>query len=619
MNLPKTISRFTVLLALIISSVFVSNYSNRISEFYGDSFGYYLYLPSAIIYNNLQTADQLPADSTIPVYVERNLWILETTDIGHPVIQYTYGVAFTELPFFAIAHLYETLWGGMPNGFSNSYLVMIKLFMMVYAFLGLLVTYRVVRRYFPPLYALLSVILIYLGTNLFWFSVQQSGMSHTVLFFLYALLMWLTIKFHERPKISTAIGLGLLVGFIIITRPTDIVCVFIPLLYNVFSIQSFKEKVAFVKANTLKIVILCLVTVLPAIPQLLYWKLVSGKYIYYSYGSQQFDWKNPKIIEGIFGFQNGWLPYAPIMLFAIGGFFFWKRYKEWAAGILFILPLYIYIIYSWYCFNYINGLGSRPMLHVYPLLALPLAAFIQWVAGKRNYLKWGFAFICLFFIAVNYSFSMLQAKRMLVSDNANWQFCSQVLFRNKINYNDLVTYDTHIRQPDSRKLRKITTLVEQGFEDSVDAHYFPYLDKENNKYFYRVGDGEEYIPFTMKVPYDERMKKDRWLKASGNFLITVWANMRQLLVINIKRKDHDIIWNGCTIHNKIGLSDSTCEHIGKEFDQGHFELGKWGNVSFYTKIPDGLQPGDIIELGFWNVYKSQIYMDDLKLELYESK
>src|SRR5690606_34609670 len=98
--------------------------------------------------------------------------------------------------------------------------------------------------------------------------------------------------------------------------------------------------------------------------------------------------------------------------------------------------------------NYINGLGSRPMLHMYPLLALPLAAVIQYISKKGAIVKTLFSLACLFSIAVVFSFSMLLAQNKYRSEDANVHFYMQMLFKNKLSYNDLLAYDLAERQPD---------------------------------------------------------------------------------------------------------------------------------------------------------------------------
>lgn len=41
----------------------------------------------------------------------------------------------------------------------------------------------------------------------------------------------------------------------------------------------------------------------------------------------------------------------------------------------------------------------------------------------------------------------------------------------------------------------------------------------------------------------------------------------------------------------------------------HYENDRWGIVYFYTKIPNDIQEGDIVELSIWNATQPDMYID----------
>ncbi len=73
---------------------------------------------------------------------------------------------------------------------------------------------------------------------------------------------------------------------------------------------------------------IALLFMLPIFPQLLYWKLVSGNWLFYSYGNEGFDFLHPHIFDGLFCFKNGWLSYTPIMLFGLIGIVLMHKKKK---------------------------------------------------------------------------------------------------------------------------------------------------------------------------------------------------------------------------------------------------------------------------------------------------
>ena len=276
------------LIALVsaIGIIFMCRHDRGHNPFHGDALGYYYYLPSAVIYHNLQDMDKFPLKDSIPANVKEYAAMMkragDAAGYRHAINQYTYGVALMEYPFFIGAHLYEKTTGLPAKGFSQTYIIALQISMLFFVFAGLLITYTILKRYYKPLHALIAVCIILVCTHVFWFTFRQPGMSHQPLFMLFALLMWLTIRLYERPVWQNFLLVGLLCGFITVTRPTDVVCIFIPLLYNVYNRQTLQQRLQFIKKHAKYIPILIIACCLPAIPQLLYWKWVTGKYLAYS-------------------------------------------------------------------------------------------------------------------------------------------------------------------------------------------------------------------------------------------------------------------------------------------------------------------------------------------------
>ncbi len=617
----KLFHTLLIVVPVAVAAWFMVQYGKTGNTFYGDAQGYYMYLPATFIYHNHTAGYQLPRDKDIPSSV---IWYVDMmqsgtrTAKGHILNQYTYGVALMEAPFFFIAHSCELLKGGNANGYSTVYENAIKLSSVVYCLLGLFIIYRILRRYFSTTVSLLSTSFIFIGTNLFWFTVYQAGMAHEPLFFLYALLILLTVKAHEQPALSRFMLVGFVAGIITLIRPTDIICLLIPLLYNVYSRKTLTIKKDFLFTHRKKIFMAALCFIIPILPQLFYWKMMTGRYVVYSYGSQGFNWDKPKIIAGLFHFSNGWIPYSPIMIFSLAGLFFMKKVRQWAWATWLLFPIYVYIIYSWYCYNYINGLGSRPMIHLYPLLSIPLAIVIGYIAKKGVIIKTIFTFVCLFFIALNISYSMQRAVGVLNSEESNFEFNAQMLFRMHLRYNDLVTLDIGEWQPNASVLEKAATLKCENYEHPVDEHYVPDTTGKSSYVYHMLND--EHHPNTLHVIYNrKKFGGAHWLKCSGRFMVPEGPKgyFKHLFVLSIDHNGSFLKWCGMKPLNKIGLADSSCGHTDYKFD--HWELRRWGYVYFFVKIPRNIQDGDKITLDLWNIGKEDIYMDDICLELYKER
>lgn len=609
-------------MVMVAGGIFMFKFNQHQDMFHGDAMGYYAYLPATFIYNNVKDMNALPVDVDIKegarIYLNNVKTASVKASLKHTVNQYTYGIALIELPFFTIAHLYEKAAGLPATGYSNTYNNIIVFGTLVYALLGLLLVYLTVRELYSHVIAFLTVVLIVLATHFFWFMFGQAGMSHIPLFFLYALLVYLTVRVHKRPKLLYFMTIGFVAGLITVIRPTDIVCLLIPLLYNVYNKETFNNKTTFIKSNLKPITWATLVFIIPIIPQLIYWQQTTGQLVFYSYGEQSFNWTSPKIIQGLFHFNNGWLPYAPVMIFALVGLLWYKQYRQWLVCLLVLLPVYIYIIYSWYCYNYINGLGSRPMIHMYPVLAIPLAAFLQYLSKKSIVVKTAFALLCVFFMASIFSLSMLMAQFKFRSEDANAQFYWGMLFKKNLSYKNLLEYDLAEFMPEENELTNLGTLATKDYNDSLSNHYV--ADPEGAGYVYHMWLGQEYNPEGIKLIYDkEKFKGARWLKCSGRFMYTTFENYApRIFVLSFKDSNGEIIkWSGCKIENKVGFADSSCQHSEDEIMYLHEEKWLWGDVYFYTRIPKNIKDGDKVELDMWNMSGEDVFFDDFKIELFK--
>jgi hypothetical protein len=187
--------------------------------------------------------------------------------------------------------------------------------------------------------------------------------------------------------------------------------------------------------------------ILVCIPQLLYWKYLTGNYFYYSYGDEKLLFTHPHVLQGLFGFRKGWLIYTPIMSFAVAGFFLIKKDNPWRNCIWIVTPIFIYIIYCWWCWWYGGSYGSRPMVDIYALLGIPFAACIQHVVKLKwyNVYLWS---IIIFFISYNALQIMQYRTALLHYDSMTREAYFKILFRKEYPVNTPETFIPLLKKPD---------------------------------------------------------------------------------------------------------------------------------------------------------------------------
>lgn len=348
-----------------------------------DVISYYGYLPATFIYKDhtLKFMDHYKGPH------KYTIWGNDLPN-GNKIIMTSMGMSMLYAPFFFIAHLYALNSDYDAGGYSVPYHLAIIISSIFYFLLGLIFLSKLLLKFFNHNISSLVILMISVGTNLFFYATYEAGMSHQYSFALITMFLWYTIKWHQNPKTIYAFILGLLIGLISLIRPTNIVVSLFFILYGITNLSNFKQKFSLFISKYIHVIIIILICFFVWIPQFIYWKSVTGSFIYYSYGEENsFFFNNPRILKGLFSYRNGWLVYSPVMIFSIFGMFIlWKNHKNWQLPIVITFLTFIYLIFSWWCWWYGGSFGSRAMIDMYSLLALPCAAFLSYIIKLK--LKW---------------------------------------------------------------------------------------------------------------------------------------------------------------------------------------------------------------------------------------
>jgi hypothetical protein len=390
---------FFTLFYIICSLLSINRHSkaglfNYHSEIWGDKAGYYVYLPALFIYDF--QAENLPAK----IDSETGKGFSIDSARNKIVTKYTYGVALMQSPFFIITHLLANKSGYPDNGFSIIYNKMIDMAGVFYADLAFIFLYFFLIRYVSKKIVIIALTCMFLGTNLFYYTIFDTGMSHIYSFFLFSVYLYLTkymfpkILLMEKRKQNTIINIvfGLVTGLIIVVRPINVV--FLPVFF-LFNQPDMKDLKTLVKPTILIFISACLII----IPQLIYWHYLSGNFFLYSYPNEGFtNFFTPKMVLWLFSTNNGLILYSPLVLFIFGGLFIMKKKQQNRSVFLCVYFLCIcYLFSSWWCWYYGCSFGCRPFVEFYALFSLPFFFFIKYmIEGKlRLYLLGALVILCL--------------------------------------------------------------------------------------------------------------------------------------------------------------------------------------------------------------------------------
>lgn len=414
-------SKLAVFLGLLIAlsirfGYFKNNERNGYNATTWDALGYYMYLPGTFIYGDVKTLKWFPEIDSIYQVSGGQLYQASQLEDGNYAFKYLGGVAIMEAPFFFIGHVVAHATDAPEDGFSWPYQYAIIFGAVFWFLIGLLFARKVLLRYYSETITSLTLFAVILATNLLQYVSVDGAMSHAFIFPLYAMVLWFTIRWHEEPKGGYAFAIGLISGLAIISRPTELIIIFIPLLWSLDPSGKLKSKWTLVKTHKSHLMLAIAGGVLGILPQLLYWKHATGSFIY-DVGSKWY-FLNPWW-RVLVGFEKGWFIYTPMAVFMVLGLFLMKG-KPFRKAVLTFCLLNIWIIISWSDWRYGASYSTRALTQSYPVFMLALAAFFERL-GQTNW-KYVMLPLGVYLSAVNL-FQIWQYNRTILHyDHMNWAY-----------------------------------------------------------------------------------------------------------------------------------------------------------------------------------------------------
>lgn len=375
-------SGLTIVIIIISLTIVTSNINWGKDHWKGiiqtDAKGYYAYLPAIFIYRDLNFGFFELIEKN--KYYDDHLYYdyrIGTTG-GKIINKYYCGTALVEMPFFLVAHFSSRLFNFEQDGFSKLYPVFISIAALFYLLIGLLFLDKLLKLYkISDFQRILVIIASVFGTNLFYYTIGEPGMSHLYSFaFVTMFLYYVKLYFQSfRPKLIVL--LSIILGIIVLIRPVNGLVVFtLPFLSSEFN--NFKNGIIGLIKNKwymiFGLLVFCLITSL----QIIYYKLATGNFLVYSYGEEGFKFLSPHFFDILFSYKKGLFIYTPIYLLSLFGIYFlWKRSGFEFYSIVSFLVLLIYVFSSWWMWYYGGSFSSRVFVEFISIFMILLALVLQ--------------------------------------------------------------------------------------------------------------------------------------------------------------------------------------------------------------------------------------------------
>ncbi len=451
MKNPYSLGAFILVSAVVITFRFIPeryprNYPLVVTTW--DALGYYMYLPAIFIHHDYKELKWFPeADKK---YVMSGGWFYQANrcENGNYVFSYMGGTAIMQIPLFFIGHLIAVNAGYLADGFSPPYQLSIAFGAIAYFLLSLLLLRKILLKYFSDGVTAVTLLLLVLASNIIQYISIDGAMSHSFMFPLYVLILYFTIRWHEVPSLFMASLIGVTIGIVTISRPTEAIMFLIPLFWGTQTRELAARKWKWLKEHRAHVYTVALFAFLGVLPQLIYWKLASGSFIFVP--GSRWDFLNPHF-RVLFGFENGWFIYTPVAVLFIAGMFFIRKYPFYKPVLIFGL-LSIYIVISHHDWRYGATYSCRALTHIYPVFALSLAGFIHRIRDRR--MKYLLILPAVYLVGVNL-FQLRQYNQTILHfrDMNRKYYCSIYLNPHPTPF-DISLLDTNDRIRDERPYRK---------------------------------------------------------------------------------------------------------------------------------------------------------------------
>jgi len=351
-----------------------------------DGKGYYAYLPAIFIYKDLNYGffDEIEKEK----YYHENLYYDYRASVDGKVInKYYCGTAIAELPFFLLAHALSYVAGLDTDGYSRLYPILINIAALFYLWVGLLFLNSTLRIYgLNPWQVSLVLFAAVFGTNLFYYTVGEPGMSHVYSFGFVAMFFYFSKQFFSSLQKEYILAMAVSLGFITLIRPVNGLIVFI-LPFAAGSFHALKQGVSalFRQRSFLAFGILSFGAIVCI--QLIIYKLSTGRFFIYTYGEEGFNFLSPHIVDILFSYKKGLFLYTPLYLISLlgGCVYFWRHSRYELFTWLGFFLLITYVFSSWWMWYYGGSFSSRVYVEYIPLFMVLLGLTLKDITSKLAY------------------------------------------------------------------------------------------------------------------------------------------------------------------------------------------------------------------------------------------
>ena len=466
---------FAISIFLTMNSNIRDGHVRHPGKIWSDAAHYYVYMPATFIYG----WDAFH----FPYKIEKKFeGFLLNDKTGKVEIKATCGEAILLTPFFLAAHASAWAFKLPMDGFSSFYQVFMLIGCVFYFVLGLYFLKKFLDRYFRHAISLAVILILAFATQLYFYAFDQALMSHVYSFFLFSAFIYLLKVYLDGGKRSATLFalLSLSLALAVLLRPTNILVILWMAFLDLKSARELWQRLLFF-LNPKRSLIYIAIQFIVLVPQFLYWKYLSGHYVYYSYPGEEFFWGHPMLLQIWFSPFNGLFPYHPVFfLFLAGMVIMICRRKLNGIFSLVFFMLASYVFSCWHCWFYGGSFGFRPLAEFTVFMALPLGYLISRIIEWKNlFLK--SSMVVIFMLLIFYNLMQFYHYQIFTAGMWSWddffiklKSCElvdypQKTYTWKTDFSNIYGYEPVFHTWQHARSRVIASYCDKNISDNV--HY----------------------------------------------------------------------------------------------------------------------------------------------------
>ena len=605
------IYRYSLIAAIGIATVIFASkiFFPQTNILAADNFGYYLHLPARFIYDDVA----LKGDWINIINDKYNntptLYQLMQSPKGGIIDRFFCGMAILWTPAFFAGHWAAGLLNYPTDGFSAPYQWALMMYGAVFAIIGLFYLRKVLLKFFSDGVSAITLLIMFLGTNLFFFTGIGNDVPHVYIFTLFAALIYYTIKWHEVQKWAYMLAIGIVGGLIIAVRPSEMIAMAIPAFWGVTNIETFKNKINLMWKCKFQILGAFILVGLLFLPQLLYYRIYAGEYFLNVYhdANSTLNLGNPRFGFVLFGFRKGWFIYSPLSLLAILGLIFtWKHQRLYFWPVLIYLLVNVYIIAS---FTSLVSYGWRAFIQSYAILTLPLGSLVFTLAKLKKTGKVLVAVVLLPFFALNIHQAWQVRMEIIDGSRMTKAYYFRIIGKNRVTEEDrrmllIKRPFTDIDKINRSRVELHSTILSLSFDDILPGDEVLHQPKS--------------LPGMLKMSNDSPFSpgiKEAYSYFSSNYFFylrgSVW----------VFGSSEDIPGNLHLVFSTKNEKGEELKYRTYSFDklEKEFKEGDWNLLTADYLTPRVQSKDEIVQSYIWYNGSGEVWVDDFIIDLYTEK